>query len=108
MSLRLTFYGGAGKVTGSNFLLEGALGKVLVDCGLEQGADFSAESVYGPFPYDPSTIDALIVTKDKGTHIDRFMTRPAQDALDRAGELDGDLDRAMGEWIESDLAGINL
>src|SRR6185369_9783136 len=37
--MRLSFYGGAGKVTGSNFLIEGEQGKILVDCGLEQGAD---------------------------------------------------------------------
>ncbi|MDO8408187.1 MAG: MBL fold metallo-hydrolase [bacterium] len=70
--MRLTFYGGAGKVTGSNFLIEGKKGKVLVDCGLEQGADFSAESVYGPFSYDPSTIDALVVTHAHLDHIGRI------------------------------------
>src|SRR6266568_434530 len=51
MSLRLGFYGGAGKVTGSNFLVEGARGKVIVDCGIEQGADFVEAHIYGPFPY---------------------------------------------------------
>ena len=70
--LKLSFYGGAGKVTGSNFLIEGEKGKVLVDCGLEQGADFSAESVYGPFPYDPSTIDALVVTHAHLDHVGRI------------------------------------
>jgi metallo-beta-lactamase family protein len=39
MSLRLSFYGGAGQVTGSNFLIESSKGKILVDCGIEQGAD---------------------------------------------------------------------
>ena len=70
--MRLYFYGGAGKVTGSNFLIEGEKGKVLVDCGLEQGADFSAEGVYGPFPYDPSTVDALVVTHAHLDHIGRI------------------------------------
>ena len=72
MSLRLSFYGATGKVTGSNFLIEGNGGKILVDCGLEQGADFSTEEVYGPFPYDPTTIDALVVTHAHLDHIGRI------------------------------------
>lgn len=72
MSLRLSFYGGAGKVTGSNFLLEGARGKVLVDCGIEQGADFAEKAVYGPFPYDPKTIDTLVVTHAHLDHVGRI------------------------------------
>ncbi len=72
MALRLTFYGGAGKVTGSNFLVEGARGKLLVDCGIEQGADFSEDSSYGPFPYDPAAIDALIVTHAHLDHVGRI------------------------------------
>jgi len=66
-SLRVTFAGGAETVTGSNFLVEYAPagggsasgGRILIDCGLEQGSDFSVEAMYGPFPYDPKTIDAL-------------------------------------------------
>lgn len=72
MSLRLSFYGGAGKVTGSNFLIEGEKGKVLVDCGIEQGNDFAVEEVYGPFPYDVTTIDALVVTHAHLDHVGRI------------------------------------
>ncbi|MDP1690161.1 MAG: MBL fold metallo-hydrolase [bacterium] len=72
MSLRLSFYGGAGKVTGSNFLIEGVKGKILVDCGIEQGADFAVEEVYGPFPYDVKTIDALVVTHAHLDHVGRI------------------------------------
>ena len=72
MSLTLSFYGGAGKVTGSNFLVEGARGKVLVDCGIEQGADFVVEEVYGPFPYDVKAIDALVVTHAHLDHVGRI------------------------------------
>jgi len=70
--MRLTFIGGAGKVTGSNFLIEGAKGRVLVDCGIEQGADLAVEEVYGPFPYDPKTIDALVVTHAHLDHVGRI------------------------------------
>lgn len=72
MSLKLSFYGGAGKVTGSNFLIEGARGKVLVDCGIEQGGDFVEAHIYGPFPYDLATIDALVVTHAHLDHVGRI------------------------------------
>lgn len=72
MSLRLSFYGATGKVTGSNFLIEGARGKVLVDCGIEQGADFVESHIYGPFPYDPKTIDALVLTHAHLDHVGRI------------------------------------
>lgn len=72
MSLRLSFFGGAGKVTGSNFLIEGARGKVIVDCGIEQGADFCEECAYGPFPYDPKSIEALVVTHAHLDHVGRI------------------------------------
>ncbi|HVB19903.1 MAG TPA: MBL fold metallo-hydrolase [Candidatus Paceibacterota bacterium] len=72
MSLRLSFYGGAGKVTGSNFLIEGEHGKILVDCGIEQGADFAVAEMYGPFPYDVKTIDALVVTHAHLDHVGRI------------------------------------
>jgi len=72
MSLKLSFYGGTGKVTGSNFLIEGARGKILIDCGIEQGADFCEECVYGPFPYDVKTIDALVLTHAHLDHVGRI------------------------------------
>lgn len=72
MALRLSFYGGVGKVTGSNFLVQGAKGRVLVDCGIEQGADFVEEHIYGPFHYDVTTIDALIVTHAHLDHVGRI------------------------------------
>lgn len=72
MALRLSFYGGAGKVTGSNFLVEGAKGKVLIDCGIEQGADFCETCAYGPFPYDLKKIDALVVTHAHLDHVGRI------------------------------------
>lgn len=70
--MKLSFYGGAEKVTGSNFLVEGAHGKLLVDCGIEQGADFCEECVYGPFPYDVKAVDTLVVTHAHLDHIGRI------------------------------------
>ncbi len=72
MALRITFAGGAGTVTGSNFLIESDEGgRVLVDCGILQGRDFSSETMYGDFPYNPATIDALIVTHAHLDHVGR-------------------------------------
>lgn len=92
MALKLTFCGGAGKVTGSNFLVEDDTNKILIDCGIEQGRDFSEASVYGPFPYDPKSIQALVVTHAHLDHVGRipklvrdgfrgkiFMTPPTRD-----------------------------
>jgi metallo-beta-lactamase family protein len=70
--MKLSFYGGAGKVTGSNFLIEGTRGKVLVDCGIEQGADFVEEHIYGPFHYDVKSIDALVLTHAHLDHVGRL------------------------------------
>ena len=45
---------------------------MLVDCGIEQGADFCVECVYGPFPYDVTTIDALVLTHAHLDHVGRI------------------------------------
>ncbi|MDB5265099.1 MAG: RNA-metabolising metallo-beta-lactamase, metallo-beta-lactamase family protein [Parcubacteria group bacterium] len=71
MALRLTFAGGAGTVTGSNFLVEGEKGRMLVDCGIEQGRDFCEECTYAPFPYDVPSLDALVITHAHLDHIGR-------------------------------------
>jgi metallo-beta-lactamase family protein len=72
MALRLSFYGGAGKVTGSNFLVQNEKGKVLIDCGIEQGGDFVEKEMYGPFPYDVHAVDALVVTHAHLDHVGRI------------------------------------
>ena len=70
--MKLSFYGGAGKVTGSNFLIEGVRGKIIVDCGIEQGADFCEECVYGPFEYNVTIVDALVLTHAHLDHVGRI------------------------------------
>ena len=71
MALRLTLHGGADTVTGSNFLVEGAKGKLLVDCGIEQGRDYSEREAYAPFPYDVPSVDALVITHAHLDHVGR-------------------------------------
>jgi metallo-beta-lactamase family protein len=70
--LKLKFCGGAGSVTGANFLLYNDEIKILVDCGLEQGSKLAEVSNWEPFPYNPSEIDYLLVTHAHTDHIGRI------------------------------------
>src|SRR4026207_1491151 len=63
----ITFYGGTGTVTGSKYLLEHNGKKVLVDCGLFQGLKELRQLNWAEPPFDPVSIDAVILTH---AHID--------------------------------------
>lgn len=68
----ITFYGGAGTVTGANFLLDAGDVKILVDCGALEREKLCDAINDQPFPYDPRTIDALLVTHAHADHIGRI------------------------------------
>ena len=68
----IAFYGGAGTVTGANFLLTLSGTKILVDCGLIQGGQHSDELNREPFLYDVSSVDYLFVTHAHADHIGRI------------------------------------
>ncbi len=71
----LHFCGGAGTVTGSNFLLVPSNAEglhILVDCGLTQGTDTAEARNWEAFPYDPATIQVLLVTHAHIDHIGRI------------------------------------
>lgn len=74
--MKLTFYGACRSVTGANYLLEtGSAGrrvKILVDCGLIQGGRLAEKENYEKFPYEPSEIDALLITHAHMDHIGRI------------------------------------
>ena len=70
---KITFFGGVGTVTGANFLLETIQGtKILIDCGLMQGEDIADKENCAPFPYNLSSIDALIITHAHLDHVGRI------------------------------------
>lgn len=65
--MRLTFNGAAGMVTGSCHLLEAAGERILVDCGMFQGAKEITKLNYEHFKFDPRKVSHLILTH---AHID--------------------------------------
>lgn len=94
--IKISFFGGAGEVTGSNCLLdfEGKNGhsRVMIDCGFFQGTKVAEEKNSDPFPYNPSSVDAVLITHAHLDHIGRvpklvkdgfkgkiYSTRPTRD-----------------------------
>lgn len=76
MSLRLGFLGAAGTVTGSRYLLQAGERRLLVDCGLFQGYKQLRLRNWSLPPFDPSAIDAVILTHahiDHSGYIPRLM-----------------------------------
>ena len=65
--MKITFLGATKMVTGSNFLVEGAGKKFLVDCGMYQGGDRDEMQNHEPFAYDVNEIDFMLLTH---AHID--------------------------------------
>ena len=65
--MKVTFLGATKTVTGSNFLVEGAGKKFLVDCGMYQGQITEELKNEEPFMFDVSEIDFMFLTH---AHID--------------------------------------
>ncbi len=65
--MKITFLGAAKTVTGSNFLVEAAGKKFLVDCGMYQGKITEELENSDPFVYDVKDIDFMLLTH---AHID--------------------------------------
>ena len=59
----LSFLGAIQQVTGSCYLIESRDGaRVLLECGLRQGRREDEEGNRQPFPFDPLTLDAVVVS----------------------------------------------
>jgi len=75
--MKITFHGAAREVTGSCHLLEakdsdGVVRKILIDCGMFQGAKFTEEKNHQPFNFKPSELDAVLVTHAHLDHVGRL------------------------------------
>ncbi|MDE2594574.1 MAG: MBL fold metallo-hydrolase [Burkholderiales bacterium] len=71
--MELTFYGATATVTGSKTLVEVGGLKLLVDCGLFQGFKTLRERNWAPLPFDPASLDAVLLTH---AHIDHSGALP--------------------------------
>ena len=58
----LEFWGGAGVVTGSKTIISLRKQKIMVDCGLFQGLKELRNKNRTPFPFLPSSIEAVVLT----------------------------------------------
>ena len=65
--MKITFLGATRTVTGSNFLVEGAGKKFLVDCGMWQGKAEQEMENEAEFEFNPAEIDFMLLTH---AHID--------------------------------------
>ncbi len=77
-NIKVTCFGGAEQVTGSNFLIEyidrknnNKVTKILIDCGLPQGLD-AEHHTWAEFLYNPTEVDFLLVTHGHMDHIGRI------------------------------------
>jgi metallo-beta-lactamase family protein len=63
----ISFWGAAGTVTGSKYLIESDRSRVLIDCGLFQGHRELRERNWQEPPFNAAAVDAVIITH---AHID--------------------------------------
>src|SRR5215813_4643100 len=63
----MAFWGAAGSVTGSKYLIESQRSKVLIDCGLFQGIKTLRERNWQAPPFQAASVNAVIITH---AHID--------------------------------------
>ncbi|MCU0620722.1 MAG: MBL fold metallo-hydrolase [Gemmatimonadales bacterium] len=67
MTIRLSFFGAAGQVTGSMHLLEAAGARILLDAGMFQGRRAVAAKLNRELPFDPRRLDMVVLSH---AHID--------------------------------------
>lgn len=89
----ITFHGAVGGVTGSCFLVEAAGKRILLDCGLVQGSARDEDRNRQTFPFDPASIDAVVLSH---AH------------LDHSGRLPQLVRDGFNGWIHAHRAGRDI
>lgn len=82
--MKITFFGAAGEVTGSCFLVECAAACFLVDCGMFQGGRDAYQKNQRAFPFDVRTLDFVLLTH---AHIDHSGLLPRLSMLGYRGPI---------------------
>lgn len=70
--MQVDFHGAAGQVTGSMHVVEVGGKRLLLDCGMLQGSREAELSNFDSFPFDPASIDAVILSHAHIDHVGRL------------------------------------
>ena len=70
--MELQFYGATERVTGSSHIIRDNGYTVLIDCGLIQGSREDEALNRLPFPFDPASIDSVVLTHGHIDHSGRL------------------------------------
>jgi metallo-beta-lactamase family protein len=70
--MELQFYGATGRVTGSCHIIRSSGRTILLDCGLIQGMKEEEALNRSPFPFDPSSLDAVVLSHGHIDHSGRL------------------------------------
>ncbi len=68
-SVKITFLGASGTVTGSKFFIETAEKNIMVDCGMFQGLKELRLQNWNDLPIDLSTVDVILLTHGHFDHV---------------------------------------
>lgn len=104
--MTITFYGGAGGVTGSKHLVELGGMRILLDCGLFQGHRLEAHRMNSKLPFDAKSIDACVLSH---AHADHCGMLPILVREGFSGSIYAtSATRDVAEWIMKDSAHIQV
>lgn len=82
--MKITFFGAAGEVTGSCYLIEGETVRFLVDCGMFQGGSDAYPKNLRALPFDVRELDFVLLTH---AHIDHSGLLPRLTMLGYKGPI---------------------
>lgn len=68
----ITFLGATGQVTGSCYLIETDVQRILLDCGMFQGSRETEKQNEADFPFDPARLDAVVLSHAHLDHCGRL------------------------------------